>query len=390
MNAASFGNQRIVQSALSLLLAWLCFYVSPAANAQFDEFEQAIANFDAEVAQGVAEDSSGCVMICIFEGETILWKRAYGWADIENRIAATPETIGRTGSISKSFTAVVIAQLAERGVIDLDEAIANHVPEMSQLLDRPDGDAQVTFRMLASHTSGLEREPRLPDAAQGSIYLWEDKLRESIPATHFNAPLGSRYAYSNIGFGILGYAGGRAAQRSFMELVEQQIFAPLDLSSSTFIVNEPDMIKRLAVGYSRNRDGTTSSDQATKEHFGRGYKVPNGGIYSTVEDLAKFAAAVMGRGPVSILGEEQREELLKPQLTAEGYGLGFVLSQNESMRIAGHGGSVAGYNADLRFDLETGLGIAVLRTTRFNPPSGDFLVRLIEASQRETSSAHAK
>ncbi len=359
-------------SLASLLLAGL-------ARAQFTPFEAAIAEFDAEVARGVAEDAAGCVSVAVFIGDRVIWARGYGWADIENAVACTENTIGRTGSISKSFTAVLMMQLVERGIFGLDDPVVDHLPELAELADTPAGMAPITFRMLASHTAGLIREPELEGAASGSIYRWEEKILESIPYTSFKTRPGTEYYYSNIGFGILGLASSRAARVPFIQLVEEQIFKPLGLTSSTFIINTPELAERLSVGYVRDASGKVSAEQATREHFGRGYKVPNGGIYSTVGDLAKFAAAMMGESRVQILSTESRAEVFTPQAPAAHYGLGFDIREEDGMKLAGHGGSVAGYNAYLVFDLNSKIGVAMLRTTGYNPPTRDLLRKLVAA-----------
>lgn len=350
------------------------------AAAQFTPFEAAIAEFDAELASGVAKNADGCYSIAVFIEDEVIWSKGYGWADIENTLACTEATIGRTGSISKSFTAVVMMQLVERGIIALDDPVADYFPEIGNLAEPPKGMGPITFRMLTSHTAGLVREPNLEGAASGSIYKWEEKILESIPTTHFKTAPGTEYSYSNIGFGMLGLACSRAAGVPFMTLVEDQIFRPLGMTSSTFIINTPELAARLSVGYERDdQTGELSSDEATREHFGRGYKVPNGGIYSTVDDLARYAAAMMGESPVEILSEESRTEMLTPQPPAEGYGLGFQLGEEQGMRLAGHGGSVAGYNAGLVFDLDSKIGIAILRTTSYNPSVLGLLGKLAAA-----------
>ena len=373
------------QRRLSLALALLAvgsLTDAGSARAQFTPFEAAIAEFDAEVARGVADDAAGCVSVAVFSGDEVIWSKGYGWADIENRVACSEETIGRTGSISKSFTAVLMMQLVERGIIGLDDPVADYFPEIRNLADPPADMQPISFRMLASHTAGLVREPELEGAASGSIYRWEQKVLESIPHTSFKTPPGTEYSYSNIGFGILGLASSRAAGVPFMTLVEEQIFKPLGMTSSTYIINTPELAARLSVGYSRDREtGAVSAEQATREHFGRGYKVPNGGIYSTVGDLAKFAAALIGVSPVQILSAASRAEILTPQAPAESYGLGFSIQEEEGMKIVGHGGSVAGYNAALAFDLESQIGVAMLRTTSYDPPTGDLLRVLVAASQ---------
>ena len=351
-------------------------------GSQFTAFEAALAAFDAEVAAGVADDAGGAVSAAVFVGNELVWAKGYGWADIEGRIAADADTIGRTGSISKTFTAVLMMLLVERGVLGLDDPVRDYFPEIEGLASPPAGAEAITFRMLASHTAGLVREPALQGAATGPIYGWEDKILESIPHTGFRtAPL-SEYAYSNIGYGMLGLALSRAADVPFMDLVHELIFEPLAMDSSTFIVNTPEMAGRLSVGYSRDRDtGELIAERATREHFGRGYKVPNGGIYSTVPDLAKFAAALMGESPVSILSDASREEMMKPQPPAEGYGLGLSVRESEGGRkIVGHTGSVAGYNAALSFDPVSKVGVAILRTTAYSPPVNELLEALIDSA----------
>ena len=367
-------------TAAALAACALALAAASPARAQFTDFEAALARFDAEVAAGVAEDAAGAVSVAVFEGERVIWSKGWGWADIENRVPADAATIGRTGSISKSFTAVLMMELVERGLIGLDDPVADHLPEILDLKDPPADPATITFRQLASHTAGLEREPGLEGAASGPIQRWEEKVLASIPTTGFLTPPGTEYSYSNIGFGMLGLALSRAADQPFMELVERLIFGPLGMDDSFFVLQDPDHIARMSVGYSRSRETSDgSAERATREHFGRGYKVPNGGVYSTVADLATFAAAVMGRTPARILGPESRRELLTPQPPAEEYGLGFSVREVEGVELAGHGGSVAGYQAYLVFDPGSGLGVAVLKTTGYSPPAEELLVELVGA-----------
>lgn len=376
LRSPAAGLGQLVLTALSI------FTLAAPARAQFTPFEAAVAEFDAEVAAGVAKDGAGCVSVAVFVGDEVLWSKGYGWADIENRVACTERSIGRTGSISKSFTAVLMMQLVERGLIGLDDPVVDYLPELRHLADPPADVQTITFRRLASHTAGLIREPRLEGAASGSIYRWEEKVLESIPHTGFGTPPGTEYSYSNIGFGILGLALSRAAGVPFITLVEDQIFRPLGMNSSTYVVNTPDLAARLSVGYNRDREtGAVSAERATREHFGRGYKVPNGGIYSTVGDLAKFAAAVLGASSVPILSAGSRSEIFTPQPPAEGYGLGFSVRSRDGLRLAGHGGSVAGYNANLLFELDSHIGVAILRTTSYNPPAEELLLSLVAASR---------
>ena len=381
INKSSSPFQRIAAAGFAFFI--LSYFICNPASAQFTPFEKAIADFDAEVTTKVAEDAAGCVSVAVFIGDRVVWAKGYGWADIENQVAATEETIGRIGSISKSFTAVAMVRLAERGILNLDDPVEKYFPEIKNLADPPKDMKRVTFRMLASHTSGLIREPNLAGAASGSIYHWEEKILESIPKTSFKTSPLTEYFYSNIGFGILGLAISRAAKVPFMDLVERQIFKPLGLKSSAFIINTPELWARMSVGYSKDRrTGEVSAEAATREHLGRGYKVPNGGIYSTVGDLAGFAAAMMGESRVRILSPESRKEIFTPQPPAASYGLGFTIREEDGLKLVGHGGSVAGYNANLVFDLNSKIGVAMLRTTGYDPPTGELLRKLVAGKKQ--------
>jgi CubicO group peptidase (beta-lactamase class C family) len=272
-------------------------------------------------------------------------------------------TIYRVGSISKSFTAVALLQLHERGFLDLDDIVARALPELGGLKGQPEGSDPITFRHLASHTAGLIREPELEGAAEGPLEFWEDKILASIPSTSFYGPPGEAYRYSNIGFGILGHGMGRAVGIPFMELVDGLLFRPLGMGSSGFVLT-PAMAEQLARGYVRLRDGSIDSMTPYREHVGRGYKVPNGGIYSTVGDLARFISGLTGRSSAPVLGPEGRA-LIRISQTPEGdvpYSCGFSVSRREGMPdLLGHGGSVAGYTAHMVFEPDSGIGVILLR-----------------------------
>jgi CubicO group peptidase (beta-lactamase class C family) len=326
-------------------------------------FEAAISRLEMSLAEDVAEDKAGSISAAVVVGNEIVWAKGFGWADVEKRVAAHEKTIYRIGSISKSVTAVLMMQMIDKGLFRLDDPVEDYFPDVKNLADKPENDIPITFRHLASHTSGLIREPKLRGAASGPIHLWEEKILESIPKTSFRTLPGEKYSYSNIGYGILGLAVSKAAEESFMDLVAKNIFDPLGMESSFFILKEKHL-SRLSTGYVKRRDGTIDASSPALEHAGRGYKVPNGGIYSTVCDLARFIAALTGAHAVKIFKEESRMEMLKQQTPDNGarYGLGFSVQIDEDgFMTMGHGGSVAGYNATLVFDIGTRIGATILR-----------------------------
>jgi len=352
-------------------LWWLAVFVAvavasgcaaPETGQLPDEWQQTLDRFGETLAADVEHDGVGSIAAALARDGEVLWWGAYGWADPVAQVRADRGTIYRTGSISKSVTAVLMAILAEDGTVALETPLQDLVPEISQLTDRPP-DANPTLRQVASHTAGLAREPELPDAAAGPIENWTGKILESIPTTRYQTDPGTEYSYSNIGFGILGFGLERAAGVPFMDQVEARIFEPLGMTSSAFVIDDR-LQPSLSVGHANGPDGEVDTERPAREHDGRGYKVPNGGVYSTVDDLAAFAAGVMGRGRPPLFGDAMRAEVLSiqtPESPDSGYGLGFSINTVDGRVLAGHGGSVAGYTAYLLFEPATGLTAVLLR-----------------------------
>jgi CubicO group peptidase (beta-lactamase class C family) len=359
-------------------------------QAQEEPWGTILAEFSQQIAADVETDDLGGITVGVVVGRDLIWARGFGWADRERGVPAGVNTIYRVGSISKSFTAVVLLELWQQGVVDLDAPVREVLPELAELGGRPPGAPEITWRHLASHTAGLIREPDLEGAAEGPLEGWEEKILSSIPATSYYAPPGESYRYSNIGFGILGYALGRAVGIPFMELVDASLIRPLGLHYTGFVVT-PAMAEHLAKGYERRRDGVVDMETPYREHVGRGYKVPNGGIYSTVGDLGRFASLLAAASTVPLLGPEARGLVRTPQ-TPEGsetlYSFGFFLYDGEGGEtLVGHSGSVAGYNAFLVCEPASGIGVVLLRNygggrTNLGEAGRALLARLLAARLR--------
>ncbi len=354
------------KNIISLLIIVLVLSIQSLIFAQdLTTAESAVlAEFAEKIEKDVAKDNVGCIMTAFVKDGTVAWSKSFGWADRGKKIKAAPDMIGRTGSISKSFTAVLMAVLIEQGIIGLDEPVSKYLLEVELIKNKPEGAVPITFRHLASHTSGLIREPKLSGAASGPIGTWTNKILESIPRTAYQDKPGDKYSYSNIGFGMLGYTLELAAGQPFMDMMKYYVFDPLKMENTTFIISQ-DQEELLATGYENGRDGSINTDYPYHEHNGRGYKVPNGGVYSTVYDLAKFIGVMTNAEGCRILKKETIDEMLKIQTPASGegtYGLGFSITVLDSgKKLYGHGGSVSGYTAQIKFERDSGMGVVFLR-----------------------------
>jgi CubicO group peptidase (beta-lactamase class C family) len=354
--------------------------LNASLNAQFGEensLQTIISEFTNSIEKNVKDDDfKGSISIAIVKGDSIIWSGAFGFADFTSNIKADSTTIYRTGSISKSFTAFLMMQLVQEGTIELNEPIEKYLPEIRGLNGYSDS-TKITFIQLASHTAGLTREPNLENAASGPIKEWENKVLQSIPKTSFQSKPREQFSYSNIGFGILGLAIARAANKSFIELVEERIFNPLNMTNSFFIVPESRMAN-LAKGMNPSSHGSINPDSEL-EHKGRGYKVPNGGIYSTPNDLTKFMASNMRNK--GVLNKDNLATMQSKQTSDGNYGLGFFLYQDSTISTVGHGGAVTGYTCSLLFEKESQYGVILMRNynrgnTKLKTSSLEFLRKL--------------
>ena len=368
------GNTLVVNKVkrmqkVTLLLTLVAIHSAffTACTTQNPTLDSVVEQFAEQIKRDVEEDNVGSITFGIYhEGKTV-YSDAFGVMDRKTSRPAQPQHIYRTGSISKSITAVLMMLLVQDGLVRLDDPVSKFLPEIGGIQNFQGQTPAITLQQLATHTSGLIREPEMEGAASGPIDTWEDKILSSIPHTYFQANPGDEYSYSNIGYGILGLALSRAVEVPFMNLVEERIFHPLEMTSTTFIVDQT-LSDRLASGYvytqGINQQRLIDGSTPLQEHSGRGYKVPNGGVYSTAADLAKLAELMSGSQP-QLLAPKLLETMMSiqtPESDTDGYGLGFSLSLNkEGLWWVSHGGSVAGYNAYLLFQPDSRLSIVLLR-----------------------------
>jgi CubicO group peptidase (beta-lactamase class C family) len=272
------------------------------------------------------------------------------------------------------FTALMLEQLVEAGKVHLSDPVEKYFPEI-KVVRSPFPDAPtITLMQLATHTSGLGREPdNVAEATAGPVADWQKTLIAALPHLHYEFEPGTRYSYSNMGYAILGAALQRAAGETYLDYIPAHIFAPLGMTHSSLDRN-PQIVPHLAKGYQPTGLTTVDSDTPQRESVnGRGYKVPNGAIYTTVGDLANFASFLMGQGPESVLKSSALDRFQKQTVVpsdvglTSGYGLGFQVVRIGNSVAFGHGGDVAGYQSMLLINRQKAIGVIVLSSGAANP-----------------------
>jgi CubicO group peptidase (beta-lactamase class C family) len=345
--------------------------VAPAAT-----LRPKLPEIDSMISAELARRPVGSVTAGVVNGKELIWSKSYGDADMEKKIPADTDTVYRIGSITKMFTALMLEQLVDAGKVHLSDPVEKYFPEIKSVQGRFPDAPPITLIQLATHTSGLGREPDdLDTYVTGAVADWEKTLILALPHTHYIYEPGTRYSYSNIGYAILGAALSRAAQEPYTEYVPKHILQPLGMTHSALERNSA-MLPHLAKGYVVLGPKEVDSETPQRENeTGRGYKVPNGAMYTTVGDLAHFASFLLDQGPESVLKTSTlkafQTEMIVPAdvgLT-NGYGIGFSVDRRDDYVAFEHGGAVAGYPAMLIINRAKGIGVIVLSNGAANSGS---------------------
>jgi CubicO group peptidase (beta-lactamase class C family) len=368
--AGLFGGQPLHRRAwlVAFLLLALSFAAPAARQAPAHlEFAAALREIDALADETHRQDPLGGITVGVVVGPKLVWTKSYGFADAENKRPASAETVYRIGSITKQFTALMLLQLAEQGTVRLTDPVEKYVSELSAVPKFHPAAPPITLVQLATMSSGLAREPKgPPDHSRGPVSDWTKKVLLSLPQTSYQHEPGTQYLYSNIGYATLGVALERAAGKPFTQYVQERIVTPLGMTHTAFELT-PEMRRHVARGYSRNREGKVDWSAAEREFEGRGYRVPNGALMSTVTDLARFIAFELGEGPWIVRKETQEENYTRVHIAdgglTSGYGVGFQVMRRGTLVTHGHGGSTAGFRASALFDRASKTGVIVLRNS---------------------------
>lgn len=332
----------------------LALAAQPAPPAGMDAAARAV---DAEAAR----HPNGSMTVGIVIRGRLAWVRSYGFTDLARRHPATADTVYRLGSITKQFTGYSLLALAAAGRVTLDAPVVRFVPEAAGALG-PAG-ASVDLLALATHRAGLAREPEdaQPSYSRGPIADWQALTIAALAHTRAPFAAGDQGRYSNIGYAILGLAVERASGMPYIRFVERTLLRPLNMQSTGFSPT-PSMLSRLSTGV-RNSQGTDTAQVAAELAEGRGYRVPNGGLFSTVPDLARFMALEMGYAALGPLTPRKLDENFASSFPATGggrFGVGFTVEAFGARRLVGHNGLTTGYASSAFFDPDAKIGVICL------------------------------
>jgi CubicO group peptidase (beta-lactamase class C family) len=295
-------------------------------------------------------DAPGGSVAIVRDGR-LAYAKSFGLADVENEVPATPTTNYRLASVTKQFTAMAILMLVHDGKLGLDTPLTEIFP------DFPPYGRAITVRHLLTHTSGLwAYEDIMPDGPP------DDQISDAAvlalmrgrDSTYF--PPGSQYRYSNSGYVVLGEIVARRSGLPFPRFLHDRIFVPLGMTGTVAYQRGTSTVAQRAYGHSPRNGAFVRTDQSrTSATLG------DGGIYSSVTDLAKWDAALTAD---RLIPHALLEQAFTPNRLTSGaateYGFGWFIDQFAGTRRLRHDGTTIGFRNAIERYPDRGLTIIVL------------------------------
>ena len=290
------------------------------------------------------------ISVAVAKNGEIIWEEAFGFADVEKQIEATPHTMYHLGSLGKVYTATAIMILNERGLIDLDKPVNDYLGESKiQAYEGNVGDA--TVRRILNHTSGLP-------------YFWTHLYEHELDQRpswdevidHYGnvvSPPGERYIYSNLGMGILGYVIERISGKPYAEFMKTEIFDPLGLSRTHIDPGRPYDEEYIAQKYAPEGRVPYS------DHICKG----GGTVFASAHDLVRFGMFHLknhAEDMQPILSDQTLEDMQNSKSANTPYGIGWHSFNKFGYKIVLHGGHVVGSISSLRLIPSENIAVAVV------------------------------
>jgi D-alanyl-D-alanine carboxypeptidase len=339
---------------LSIRAALLALLVAaPAAGAQD---ARALTRYvDSVALAAVTEHRTAGVSVAVAKNGRMLLSKGYGFADLENDVPATGETVYRIGSVTKQFTSAAIMRLVEQGKLSLDDTLQKFLPGF------PSQGNRVTIRHLLNHTSGIRSYTGLGPKWARTVRL--DLPTDSMVALFANEPFdfkpGDAYRYNNSAYFLLGVIIEKLSGRTYGQYLQDEFFTPLGLKGTTYCDQAP-IIKRRAQGYALRPEGGFIN----AEPLSMTQPYAAGSLCSTVGDLVTWARALAGGKVVS---PASYRLMTTPDTLNNGrpltYGFGLSLGTLGGHKQVSHNGGINGFVSELHHYPDDSIITVVLTNT---------------------------
>lgn len=326
------SKHQFLKTNVIILMAVLLFVNLTYGQSKQDQITELIATYtDYKTFNG---------SVLVAENGAIIYKKGFGFANMEWDIPNAPNTKHRLGSITKQFTGLLVLQLAEAGKIDLQAPITTYLPDYPSA----HGDI-ITIHHLLTHTSGIpnytafpgfmEKDSRDPYTPTDFVKTFSDMELDFTP--------GERFSYSNSGYFLLGLIIEKMSGKSYEQMLQENIFTPLNMKDSGFDHHDT-ILKNRATGYEKE-----GGEFVNSKYLDMSIPYAAGSLYSTVEDLYLWDQALYSN---TLLSKASMDLFFGEHIKAmnDSYGYGWVIGSEslgnteESIATISHGGGINGFN----------------------------------------------
>lgn len=304
------------------------------------------------------------ISVAIVQDQDIIFKKGYGYADLEKKVAMKPETIFSICSISKLFTSVAVMQLWEQGKIRLDDSAAALLPTF-RINQKYTESVPITVRSMLTHSSGLTRDADSSWNPPNFYFLTTDELKKSLTKEETLYPSSTYFQYSNLAMSLLGEMVTTKTGIKYNDYVENSILKPLQLSNTHPYLPEKLWRGEMATGYGAlNRDGY----RKMQPFFKTNAITPAAGYSSNVIDMAKFASwqlRLLSSTKPEVLKPSTLKEMQRIQWISSDkklfWGLGFYIAyDSKGTATFGHDGSCPGYVSVVMIEPKEKIGVSLM------------------------------
>ena len=347
-------SNNIVSRLSSLLMAVALLSSMPTAAAAQSQSKWDTNEWERVALEELKSTNTPGAAVAVVSGDQVIYAKGFGVANVETGAPVTPDMLFRVGSMTKMFTAATLVGMAEEGKVNLSEPVGRYIQGLTAKISK------ITAHQLLSHTSGIRDEahpygPHEESALGATVRSWGDDYLFTEP--------GKIFSYSNANFAIAGLLIEDAGKKPFADLLTERLFKPLGMKRTTFRPTVA-MTYPLAQGH---QGRNAASPVVVRPFADNVVDWPAGFMFSSAEDIARFAIAFMNGGRIDgkqVLDPSGITKLSTPYVDIPGtgirYGYGLRVEDYRGVHTVQHGGAIAGFGSQLIMVPERRFALIVL------------------------------
>jgi CubicO group peptidase (beta-lactamase class C family) len=329
------------------------------------------------IQKAISDNGVPSISIALVRGDSIVWKAAFGYANVRMKTPATTETYYSTGSTFKAATATAIMQLVEQGKISLDQPVNRYLGDV-HVQDQLQAEKPVTFRHILSHWSGLT-------AGANTKPIWGRELPKSldkmVAALYSIRAPETKWEYNNYAYGMAGLLVEKVSGVEYEKYMVENVLKPLGVTTEHPVYPTPGMVELMALPYTAGGSPGKPPTAVGQVHFD---VYPAGDLWLTPEEMARFLGAHLNGGTFQgkrILSEASVKQTHEPQFGGT-YGFGWSVKKDaKGHTIINHSGGIPGMSSYMLGDVDAKVGVYFMSNSGAPLTIGDAALALLRGEE---------